>query len=140
MEGISLFVLAIIVLVAYLVVAHFTGKIAEQKGHGYSNFFIFSLFLPLFALLIAGFLGENKAVTRTQSLGEVGNKMCPFCAEVIKSEAVFCRFCNKELTNKVSSTKDQNQNSSLGRKAIIKKQKIQLRAEEAKKAITKKYK
>ncbi len=34
-----------------------------------------------------------------ESPDNIGSKSCPFCAERIKQEAVFCRFCKKDLVS-----------------------------------------
>lgn len=33
----------------------------------------------------------------------IATKECPFCAEIIKQQAIMCRFCNRELDRKHSS-------------------------------------
>ncbi len=39
----------------------------------------------------------NKYIKPKRSKLKLDEKKCPFCAEVIKSEAVICRFCKSQL-------------------------------------------
>ena len=81
--------------VAYFFVLHFIAKFAENKGRSYWGFWLLSaLFLPfglIAALLVAPLKADDKDM-----------KCCPFCAEKIKSQAVVCRFCGREI-DKVSN-------------------------------------
>ena len=45
----------------------------------------------------------------------IDTKICPFCAETIKLEAVVCRFCNRELlaANKTQAAKQMKQDKAL---------------------------
>jgi hypothetical protein len=42
---------------------------------------------------VSDFVGSIPATVT----GRGGRKRCPYCAEVIKSEAVKCRYCNSDL-------------------------------------------
>ncbi len=48
-----------IMLGVLLVIAHFTGAVAEQKGLSYWGFAFFSLFAPIIALIIAAVLQKK---------------------------------------------------------------------------------
>lgn len=78
--------------VAYFFVLHFIGKYAENKGRSYWGFWILSaLFLPfglIAALLVTPLKVDDKDM-----------KLCPFCAEKIKTKAIVCRFCGREIDN-----------------------------------------
>lgn len=37
-----------------------------------------------------------------------GNRKCPYCAEIVKSEAVICRYCNNNLEKIIANNHDQN--------------------------------
>jgi hypothetical protein len=85
---------------------HNIGKIDERRNH-----------LMLSGLMVlAGVI--LFAVGSTQSSAQespsTGTRKCPYCAEIIKSEAVICRYCNREL--QVSDEKVDSNNIFEGSK------------------------
>jgi RNA polymerase subunit RPABC4/transcription elongation factor Spt4 len=70
---------------------------ATGKGRSGFGFFLLSFFLsPLVGFIIALIVKENREVSETNKLLNGDLKKCPKCAELIKSEAIVCRFCGNE--------------------------------------------
>lgn len=77
------------------------GLAATPRGRGSGTWFLIALVIsPLLAILLLLLLptAEDVAKSRAQATGEAGDfRKCPQCAEVVRREAVVCRFCHADL-------------------------------------------
>jgi len=88
-------ILLLIVWVFFSVVA---GHIAAKKGLSEIGFIFLSLLLsPLIGILCALLAAKDNDTLNKKRLKNGTLKTCPFCAELIKKQAVVCRYCAKDL-------------------------------------------
>jgi hypothetical protein len=85
--------------VEFLVIAAVIGllpaAIAKSKGRSFGLWWFYGAMLFIVALPHALLLKADQAALDDEALRE-GNKKCTFCAELIRSEAVVCRFCSRD--------------------------------------------
>ena len=84
---------------------HLTGKAAVAKGRTYSSYFWLGFFLPVIGLIVTSMLSAPapkpvvlvESTTQSNQVNNGPTKKCPFCAELIQIEAVFCKHCRNTL-------------------------------------------
>lgn len=72
--------------------------IASGKGRSVPGFLILAVFLsPIVGITAALIAKPNQRAVEKSQVATGRSKKCPYCAEVIKVEAIVCRYCGRDL-------------------------------------------
>jgi hypothetical protein len=74
------------------------GVIASQKGRsGFGFFFLSILFSPLIGIIAALVARPNIGKIENEMIEGGRSKKCPYCAEIVRHEAIVCKHCGRDL-------------------------------------------
>lgn len=85
-----------IVLVTAAVLGLIPAFIAQHKGRLFGVWWLYGFALFIVAFIHSLVIRPTESAER-QHKAEAGLLTCPFCAEMIRPEAIVCRFCGRDL-------------------------------------------
>lgn len=84
-------------IITWLICGFICSVIAGAKGRSASMYFLTGLILGPLGIVLCAVIPANVAQVERDAV-QLGNlRKCPFCAELVKTEAIVCKHCSRDL-------------------------------------------
>jgi len=90
-----------------------TGIIASNKGRSGFLWFLIGFLLSVLGIVLALVTKKDSQTLESKALASGTQKKCPYCAELIKTEAIICKHCNREQAGNNASMQIENSQKAL---------------------------
>ncbi|WP_338364646.1 hypothetical protein [uncultured Pseudoalteromonas sp.] len=90
-----------------------TGIIGSNKGRSGFLWFVIGFLLAPLGIVLALVIKKDNQTLESKAIALGTQKKCPFCAELIKAEAVICKHCNRDQTEHNTSMQRGNSQKAL---------------------------
>ena len=97
------------IITTWIILSILCGVYASGKGKsGFGYFLLSALLSPLIGFIAALISKEDTAKIEKKEMSLGVKRKCPFCAELVKSEAIVCKHCSKDIGKECPQCKQQN--------------------------------
>ncbi|ALB49948.1 zinc ribbon domain-containing protein [Cronobacter sakazakii] len=80
--------------------------IAHSKGRSFIAWWFYGFVLFIIALVHSIVIKKDTKVIEQEMIDD-GMKKCPFCAELVRQEAIKCKHCGSDISGNIHSAKNE---------------------------------